>query len=275
MSNNVGYFKFPRELLLCPNWKSFSLEYRHIFITLMANVAYFPTNQNDHGKMIEVKPGQILITYRELVRLCDEENIDLAKIQRALKRFKDVGFSIQETIHVKTLITVTESNFCKYLKDTNDTRNDTQNDTRTIQERYTKQEVKKQRNKEVDVVVAEKIGGVGEVMNNDQITKDDIYFFSVKSKNDWTPEEIEKSWEAYSKANNVHSPIKYIEGTIKKMRLLNTQKENQSCKKILPLKQQETKNKKSLKDSGFYSENDTLERPLAKFAPRNGPKIES
>lgn len=133
-----------------------------------------------------------------------------------------------------------------------------------------KLETKKQRKKDF-VVVPEKIGEGVEVMNNSQITKDDVYLFCLKRQKDWTPQEMDKAWLAYQKAENVEHPMNYIEGIIKKIRTLKTCKEKKLCKKI-PLNPQETEKKKSLKDSGFYAANDTSERPLAKFDRQYGLK---
>ena len=88
-----GFFKFPRELLCNPIWKSLSFEYRHIFQTIMANVAFKETTMNDHGVLVSVKPGQLLITQRELTKLCDEDTIDRPKVQRALALFEKLGLS--------------------------------------------------------------------------------------------------------------------------------------------------------------------------------------
>jgi len=122
--SSAGYFRFPRELFTSDLWKDLSYEYRHIFMTILNYAAFKPTTQNDHGHIIDIKPGQFLTTYRDLVRLCDDENIDKSKIERALTRFEKCGFSRQETRHVKTLITITEPNICKYLEKENETRNE-------------------------------------------------------------------------------------------------------------------------------------------------------
>jgi len=136
MSENFGFFKFPRELLTNSIFKSFSYEYRHIFLVIMANVAFKKTVQNDHGVLIELMPGQFLTTFRELEQLCNEKEIDKSKIERALKKFFHVGFSRQETRHTKTIITITEPSICRLIE----TENETRNETKTRQDRDIKEE---------------------------------------------------------------------------------------------------------------------------------------
>ena len=135
MEDNT-FIKYTRSLHTNLIFKSMSLEYRHIFMTILVNMAFKPLQLNDHGKLIDLQPGQLMITIRGLVKLCDEKSIDLPKVQRALKMFESIGFSRQETIHRKTIITVTESSICESIKP----KDDTIFDTRSIQDRYTKEE---------------------------------------------------------------------------------------------------------------------------------------
>lgn len=144
MTEDNTYIKYTRALHNNPNFKSLSYQYRHIFITILVNMAFKPMRLNDHGKPIDIQPGQMMITYRQLVKLCDEEDIDLPKVQRALKRFEELGFSIQETIHTKTIITIIEPSICKSLK----MQDETTFDTRSIQDRYKIDTQKKNEKKE-------------------------------------------------------------------------------------------------------------------------------
>jgi hypothetical protein len=131
MEDNT-YIKYTRALHNNANFKSLSYQYRHIFVTILVNMAFKPIRLNDHGHPIELRAGQMMTTYRQLVKLCDEDDIDLPKVQRALRRFEELGFSRQETIHTKTIITITEPSICESLIN----EADTHFDTRSIQDRY-------------------------------------------------------------------------------------------------------------------------------------------
>lgn len=127
-----SFIKYTRSLHNNPLFKSMSFEYRHIFMTILVNMAFKPVQMNDHGHLIDLNPGQFMTTVRGLAKLCDEKGIDGPKVQRALKMFENIGFSTQETIHRKTIITIRESSICECIKIQNDTRID----TKSIQDRY-------------------------------------------------------------------------------------------------------------------------------------------
>lgn len=135
MEDNT-FIKYTRSLHTNPVYKSLSFEYRHIFMTILVHMAFKPIQLNDHGVLIDLKPGQFMTTIRGLAKLCDEKEIDAPKVQRALTMFENVGFSIQETIHRKTIITIKEPSICESMKKPNDTGID----TKSIQDRYTKEE---------------------------------------------------------------------------------------------------------------------------------------
>ena len=110
-----GFIKIPRSLLTDDSWKSLPYTYRHVFLTILEHVSFKETTQDDFGVNVKVKPGQLLITQRRLEELCNEPDIDRSLIQRAYKKFFQLGFSIQETIHKKTLITITRTDICELI----------------------------------------------------------------------------------------------------------------------------------------------------------------
>ena len=72
------------------------------------------------------------------------------------------------------------------------------------------------------------------LQNEKQITKDDLYHYSLKSRKDWKPEEIESAWLAYSGAKApISDPHAYIDGVIKNKRILADakQKKDNTCQK--------------------------------------------
>lgn len=119
------FIKYTRSLHTNKIFKSLSFEYRHIFMTILVNMAFKPIQLNDHGVLIDLKPGQFMTTIRELVKLCDEKGIDRSKVERALTMFEKVGFSRQETRHRKTIITIKESSICESLNCEVETINET------------------------------------------------------------------------------------------------------------------------------------------------------
>lgn len=120
------------------------------------------------------------------------------------------------------------------------------------------------------VVVKEKVP-IRDSNQRDVFTKDDLYCYSVRLKKDWTTEEIEASWKILAKNQKpISDPHKYIEGIIKNLRLEKTKTGDKKCK---PLKEVPSiQKKKSTTANEFYSENDTSDTPLARFARRNGLK---
>lgn len=154
-----SYIKYTRSLHTNPIFKSMSFQYRHIYLTILVNMAYKPIQLNDHGVLINLKPGQFMTTVRELVKLCDEKSIKKGTVERALIMFEKVGFSGQETGHTKTIITVTEPSICDSLKN----KNGTSFGTKTGQERDIKEErkeIKEEKHTHVEIPMeAKRVSG--------------------------------------------------------------------------------------------------------------------
>lgn len=153
MSDDLTYIKYSRNLHTNPVFKGFSYQYRHIFLTILVNVTYKSLIVNDHGVLIDLKPGQLMTTLRDLVRLCDEPDIDKSKIERALTFFEKCQFSRQETRHRKTIITITESSICAILN----LQNETTIETKSRQDRDKIETEKKKDKKEKKDKKKEKI----------------------------------------------------------------------------------------------------------------------
>jgi hypothetical protein len=129
-----GFIKLPRSLLQDPLWKSLPYTYRHIFLTILEHAVWKPTKVNDHGKIIDLKPGQLLTTLRLLVKLCDEPDINKRLIERALVKFNLLDFSGHEVGQKKTVITITRKDIVELWG--------TENGTKVGQTRDIKEEVK-------------------------------------------------------------------------------------------------------------------------------------
>lgn len=133
-----GYIKYPRKLNECRSWKALPYTYRHVFLTIMSHASHCEDTFDDNGVIIPLLPGQFVTTIRRLVELCNEPDIDKSLIERALARFEKVGFSRQEVRHIKTIITITEPEFCEALKK----KIETTFETKSRQDRDTKEELR-------------------------------------------------------------------------------------------------------------------------------------
>lgn len=107
-------------------------------------------------------------------------------------------------------------------------------------------------------------------------TKDDLYAMAVRTRKDWTSEEIEGAWNAFKKCKiPITSPIDYIEGIIKKQRVIKQSKKEKTKYKretICNQKQINISKTSSEKDKEILLEPVTRERPLAKYAFLSGQK---
>ncbi len=113
--SNCGFIQIPRSLLSDRLWKDLPFTYRHVFLTILQHMAYKETIQDDFGVLVTVKPGQLLTTQRRLADLCEEDDIDRCLVQRSLLKLQNLGFSIQETIHKKTLITIARADILQLI----------------------------------------------------------------------------------------------------------------------------------------------------------------
>lgn len=138
MSN--GFIKLPRSLLTDPVWGKFSSDEKIIFITLLTNMAWKETVLDDFGVLTVVKPGQVLMTQRDLVRNSFPEKNDpkaLSKykslVNRALAKFKKLKFSNHKTNHKKTIHTIVREDICELFEPNFEPNS---NQTRTTKEEY-------------------------------------------------------------------------------------------------------------------------------------------
>lgn len=139
-----GFIKMPRSLLSDPEWQSLKLKQRHVFLTLLEEVQYTQKNYNVNFNPIVVMPGQLFVTLRALVEMCNkkvknkDDKVDLAFVQRSVSIFMRVGWTIQEVIHGRTLFTITYPELYEHFK----ILGDTNFESNSIQTRYTNEERK-------------------------------------------------------------------------------------------------------------------------------------
>jgi hypothetical protein len=116
--SNLGFIKIPRSLLRDPLWIDLPSSYKEVFFVILENVYYKPTRFDDHGHLIDLMPGQICISERELLKRCGKF-VTRIEVQRAIKRLSCVGYLSQEVRHKKSILTITYSEFYESIKNEN------------------------------------------------------------------------------------------------------------------------------------------------------------
>lgn len=105
-----------------------------------------------------------------------------------------------------------------------------------------------------------------------KFTKDDLYFRANKEKRDWTAQEIEEAWSIFSESKiPITSPFEYIEGVIKKKRVIQNAKKQTNKKKDTVCKKNNTQMKtlsENIKEKCL--EPDTREHRSARLHYQNG-----
>lgn len=102
-----GFIRLPREFLQEPLWVNLKPDFQHIFLVILEKTAFKSHKFDDHGFMIDLKPGQLCITFRELHSHC-HKSIHLSKISRAIEKFTIYGFIKSEILNTKTVLTITD-----------------------------------------------------------------------------------------------------------------------------------------------------------------------
>jgi len=100
-----GFIKIPRSFLRDPLWRDLTPTYKCIFLTLLELAVYKPTKFDDAGNIVDLTPGQVCISIRQLAKLCGH-GISKNDIERALTKFLKYEFVRQEVRHFKSVITI-------------------------------------------------------------------------------------------------------------------------------------------------------------------------
>jgi hypothetical protein len=118
------FIQIPRSLLQDPLWVKLSPKCQIVFIQILSHVCYLPQKFNDHGNIIDLKPGQICTTIREILKWCGDD-FSKTEIERCIKKLILCGFCGQEVRHVKSVISITHSDTYELLIQYSETRNET------------------------------------------------------------------------------------------------------------------------------------------------------
>jgi len=149
MSKSNGYFIIPRSVTSDPRYKTARLKYQKVLFVLFEHVAFAPTTHAIGHKIINIRVGQLCITSRHLVKLCnedvkfEEDLVDKNIIDRAIAFFEKCGFVSQEVIHRKSIITITVPAFYDRFKNTSEPRSE----PKVSQKRANKEEEKEDKDK--------------------------------------------------------------------------------------------------------------------------------
>lgn len=102
MSDN-GYFKILHKLIRSDELMEAPLQYRWVLLVLLDRVVHFPCTQNDHGTLVDLFPGQVIVTSR---KLAEWAKVTPSCAYRAMLYFEKVQILTQEVKHTKTIVTI-------------------------------------------------------------------------------------------------------------------------------------------------------------------------
>lgn len=109
----ISYIRIPRSLLEHSAYIQAPPAYRCVLIGLIEGCAFLPCEFYDHGKIIYLQPGQIVITRRGFAEKINVHEMD---VRRALDKFQRVQILTHKVTHTKTLVTITHSDTYALIK---------------------------------------------------------------------------------------------------------------------------------------------------------------
>jgi actin-related protein len=128
--SDSGFFQLLHDFMRSDELMSAPLQYRWVILVLMDRVAHSPCIQNDHGTLIDLLPGQVILTTRLLAKWA---GVSDSCAYRTIKYFEKLKIVKQEVKHTKTIVTV--------LQGIKLTTSETGNETKVKQDRNTKEEI--------------------------------------------------------------------------------------------------------------------------------------
>ena len=116
-----GFVQIPRSLYEHPTVIAAPLAQFKALMYLIEGACFAPCQQDDHGKLIDLKPAQIMITQRGFATWIKVKEND---VRRAIERFSKVKILMQEVTHKKTIITITHQDTYERFLSYSDARSD-------------------------------------------------------------------------------------------------------------------------------------------------------
>lgn len=120
--NPDAFLKLPRSLLSCQIFKSLPTSYKWVIICMYELAAYTTTTLDDHGILVTLQPGQLMITHRQLANYA---GVDKNIVSRALEKTAFMQKVTLEVRHTKTIITLLDYVTNKTEKNLSETRSET------------------------------------------------------------------------------------------------------------------------------------------------------
>lgn len=102
-----GYFSLPRSFTRDPLWLDMPLAYQHVFLVILDHACWQDQLFDDHGMMIQLKPGQLCTTVRDLAKKCGK-GITYMIVHRAIEKLGMYRFLRQEVQHIKSVLSITD-----------------------------------------------------------------------------------------------------------------------------------------------------------------------
>lgn len=146
--NDSNYIQIYRDLILDPSFVGLPPSYRCVLFSLLANACYTPWQQDDHGKLIDLLPGQFMCTIRHLA---DISNVGKNDAERALKKFVEMKIVRLEVRHKKTIVTIVYGIRLKNGETTKETRKRQDRDTKEEDLSSSGKEDKKMKNEKEEI----------------------------------------------------------------------------------------------------------------------------
>lgn len=140
---DAGFIKLPRSLITSPDWYELKFKQRHIFQTILECALYKSRKHNYNGNALNLMPGQLFITFRDLVDECNKsikfktEKVDLPLVRRTVSLLCRHFWIDTNSDTGKMLITILYPELYEHFLKLNDTRNDTGGDTNSTHKRRT------------------------------------------------------------------------------------------------------------------------------------------
>lgn len=202
--SSEGFIKIPRSLLDDPLWNSLSPVYQHIFIIIFKNACYKPRKFDDHGHILDLKPGQLCISEDDLRKLC-HKSISENDIHRCIVKLKLYGFLSQKVNHKKSILTITYTSIYEDFKNQNEPISEPNlNQTRTKLEPQTKKDKKDKKVKKEDTLAPEVASQRTEAGGNSI-----IFSFNTEKFENIRPKDLADWKEAYP-AVDIEQELKFM-----------------------------------------------------------------
>src|SRR5690242_6657002 len=119
---DYGYIQLPRSLLNLSAFNEAPAAQRIVFIEIVSRAVFTVYNHNDHGFSIELQPGQLCASMRQLAEWA---NVDKNDVERGLARFSKAEILRHEVRHRKCVITITHRDTYDLILNQDETESET------------------------------------------------------------------------------------------------------------------------------------------------------